>query len=122
MLKGNRPSPDVTGMTAQSPIDGCMAWGGHGLLKVSPGLAMPDPSTPCGRAIPETALWPFQGWPEAVFYPVGYPASSAYGPLRPNIEGEEQNFYVLQVETLGNQDDRNDSIYYYEKCNFHSQI
>jgi hypothetical protein len=24
---------------------------------------MPDPSTPCGRAITETALWPFQGWP-----------------------------------------------------------
>jgi hypothetical protein len=23
---------------------------------------MPDPSTPCGRATHETALWPFQGW------------------------------------------------------------
>jgi hypothetical protein len=40
-----------------------MAWGGHGFPKVSLGSAMPDPSTPCGWAIPETALWPFQGWP-----------------------------------------------------------
>ena len=38
-----------------------MARGGHGLPKVSPGPAMPDPSTPCGRATPETALRPFQG-------------------------------------------------------------
>jgi hypothetical protein len=36
--------------------------GGHGLPKVSLGLAKPGPSTPCGQAIPETALWPFEGW------------------------------------------------------------
>jgi hypothetical protein len=24
---------------------------------------MPYPSTPCGRATPETAIRPFQGWP-----------------------------------------------------------
>jgi hypothetical protein len=29
-----------------------MARGGHGLPKVSPGPAMPDPFTPCGRATP----------------------------------------------------------------------
>jgi hypothetical protein len=31
------------------PLHGHMAWGGHGLLEFSPGLAMPDPSMPCGR-------------------------------------------------------------------------
>jgi hypothetical protein len=40
-----------------------MARGGHGLPKVSPGLTMPNPYTPCRRATPETALCPFQGWP-----------------------------------------------------------
>jgi hypothetical protein len=39
-----------------------MASGGHG-LKVSPGLAMPYPSTPCGRITPETVSQPFQEWP-----------------------------------------------------------
>jgi hypothetical protein len=33
-----------------------MARGVHGLPKVSPGPAMPYPSTPCGRATLETAL------------------------------------------------------------------
>jgi hypothetical protein len=28
---------------------GRMARGGHGIPKVSPGPAMPDPSTPCGQ-------------------------------------------------------------------------
>jgi hypothetical protein len=45
------------------PLHGRMGRGGHGLPKVLPGPAMPDPSTPCGRATPKTALWPFQGWP-----------------------------------------------------------
>jgi hypothetical protein len=36
---------------------------GYGLLKVSPGHAMPYPFTPCGRATPETAIVPFLGWP-----------------------------------------------------------
>jgi hypothetical protein len=35
----------------------------HELLKVSLSSAMPDPSTPCGRATPETTLRPFLGWP-----------------------------------------------------------
>jgi hypothetical protein len=33
---------------------GRMARGGHRLPKVSPGLAMPYPSMPCGRDTPET--------------------------------------------------------------------
>jgi hypothetical protein len=41
--------------------NGRMARGGHGLLKVSPGPAMPDPSTPCGWATPEMNKRPFQG-------------------------------------------------------------
>jgi hypothetical protein len=40
-----------------------MATGGYGLPKVSPGPALSYPSTPCGWATPETALWPFLGWP-----------------------------------------------------------
>jgi hypothetical protein len=44
-------------------MPGRMATGGHGLPKVSIRPTMPDPSTPCGRASPETALRPFQGWP-----------------------------------------------------------
>jgi hypothetical protein len=62
-----------------------MEWGIYGLPKGSPGPAMPKPSTPCGGATPETALWPFQGWPArrgglpaAAFYPLGYP--TPYGP------------------------------------------
>jgi hypothetical protein len=34
-----------------------MAKDGHGPPKVSPGLALPHPSMPCGWAIPEMALW-----------------------------------------------------------------
>jgi hypothetical protein len=40
-----------------------MARGGHALPKVSPRPAMPNPSTPCGWATPETTFQPFQGWP-----------------------------------------------------------
>ena len=40
-----------------------MTRGGHGLPKVSPGPALPYPSTPCRRATPERALWPFLGCP-----------------------------------------------------------
>jgi hypothetical protein len=36
-----------------------MARGGHGLPRVSPRLAMLNPSMPCGWATPETALWPY---------------------------------------------------------------
>jgi hypothetical protein len=40
-----------------------MGRGGHGLPKVSLGLAMPDHSKTYGRAIPETAIQLFQGCP-----------------------------------------------------------
>jgi hypothetical protein len=39
-----------------------MARGGHGLPKVLPGTALPDTSTPCGQATPETTLRLFLGW------------------------------------------------------------
>jgi hypothetical protein len=59
-------------------VGGVNGWsqarGGHGLPKVSPGLAMPYPSTPCRQATPETALRPFQGWP-----------SCRVGDLRPSF-------------------------------------
>jgi hypothetical protein len=52
-----------------------MAWGGYGLRKVSFG--------PCERTTPETALWPFQGWPThrllTVFYPFGHTMLYAHG-------------------------------------------
>jgi hypothetical protein len=46
-----------------------MAKGGHGLPKVSPEPAMPNPSTPCERATPETAI----------FYPFEHSTPYAYG-------------------------------------------
>jgi hypothetical protein len=46
-----------------------MAKGIHGLPKVSPGPAMPDPS---GVARPQGR------WPAPIFYPLGYP--TPYGP------------------------------------------
>jgi hypothetical protein len=49
---------------------------------------MPHPSTLCGWATPETALWPFQEWlagrggppagQAAFFYPLGHPTPYAY--------------------------------------------
>jgi hypothetical protein len=36
-------------------LRGRIARGGHGFPKASLGPDMPDPSTPCGRATPETA-------------------------------------------------------------------
>jgi hypothetical protein len=40
-----------------------MARGIDGLPKVSPGPAMPNPSTPCRQSTPEKAIQPFLGWP-----------------------------------------------------------
>jgi hypothetical protein len=61
-----------------------MARAGHGLPQVSPWAAIPDPSTPCGRATPQndlTAVWgvahPQGGRPAAVFYPFGHPTPYA---------------------------------------------
>jgi hypothetical protein len=42
-----------------------LARSSHGLSKVSLRLTKPDPSTPCGRATPETALRLFQGRPSS---------------------------------------------------------
>jgi hypothetical protein len=42
-------------------LQACMARGIYGLPKVSPGPAMPNPSTPFGRATHETASRPFWG-------------------------------------------------------------
>jgi hypothetical protein len=44
-------------------VHGRMAGGSHGLPKVSLGPAMPNPSTLCERATPETAIRSFWGWP-----------------------------------------------------------
>jgi hypothetical protein len=56
--------------------------GGHGLPKVSPELAMPDPSRPCGRATPDTAVsgvaHPQGRRPAAVFYPFEHPMPYAH--------------------------------------------
>jgi hypothetical protein len=58
--------------------DGRMAMGGHGLPRVPPRPAVPYPFTPCGPAIPETALPLFQGGrPAAIFYPFGHPTPYA---------------------------------------------
>jgi hypothetical protein len=58
----------------------------YGLPKVSLGPVMLDPSIPCRRATPETALPPFQGWPArrvtrpgADFYPLDNLTLYAYG-------------------------------------------
>jgi hypothetical protein len=59
-LRHHHVPPTSTNVTAPHRR---MTRGGHGLPKVSPGPTMPEPSTPCGRATPETALWPVQGWP-----------------------------------------------------------
>jgi hypothetical protein len=62
-----------------------MERGGHGLPKVSLEPTMPYPSLPCGRATPEMALVPFQGWlacrvgelqPSSC--PLGHPTPYAY--------------------------------------------
>jgi hypothetical protein len=50
----------------------------HGLPKVLPGPAKPDPYTPCRWATPKTALQQ-GGQPAAIFFPLGY--SFPYGPV-----------------------------------------
>jgi hypothetical protein len=60
-----------------------MTRGGHGLPKVFPGPVMAYPSTPCGRANPETVVYMvarLQGrQPATVFYPLGHPTPYGYG-------------------------------------------
>jgi hypothetical protein len=66
-----------------------MARGIHGVPKVSPGPAMLDPSTPCERATPETALRLFLGWPArrpGNMRPSSTPLDT---PRRTGLEGRE---------------------------------
>jgi hypothetical protein len=73
--------------TSLGPFHGCMARGGLGLPEILLGLAMPDPSTPCGGP---PLKWPyscFRGgcpggrWRAAVFYPLGYSTLYAFEPV-----------------------------------------
>jgi hypothetical protein len=61
---------------------GRMAWGDHGLPKVSFGPTMPYSSTPCGQATPDTAVSCVAclqgGRPAAVFFPFGHPPPCLY--------------------------------------------
>jgi hypothetical protein len=52
-----------------------MGRSGHGLPKVSTGPAMPNPSTPCGWAIPENSHTAVSG-----VVPLGHPASACRMP------------------------------------------
>jgi hypothetical protein len=61
-----------------------MAKGGHGLPKVSLRPTMPDPSTPCRRAMPETAL-PRVGGLQPSFTPLDTP------PLTPLLPTPSQD-------------------------------
>jgi hypothetical protein len=53
---------DIGFLTLRPYLQARMARGIHGIPKVSLVPTMPDLSTPCGQAIPETALRPFLGW------------------------------------------------------------
>jgi hypothetical protein len=46
----------VGGNQSAAQVHGRMGRGGHGIPKVSPGPAMPDPSMPCGQATPQLGL------------------------------------------------------------------
>jgi hypothetical protein len=61
-----------------------MARGIYGLPKVSPGPAMPDPSTPCRLAMPEMARWLFLGLPArrtGGLRPSSTPLDTPFGPV-----------------------------------------
>jgi hypothetical protein len=63
---------------------------------------MPYPSTPCGRATPETALQPFQGGqPAAVFYSFGHPTpmvENKYGDIL--YINSSLSEYLLMIFTI----------------------
>jgi hypothetical protein len=74
-----------------------MTRGDHGLPKASPRPAMPYPFTPCGQAIPETAM----------LYPFGQPTLYAYErdkmvirELGGEIKGDQRRDMVV-VRTRG---------------------
>jgi hypothetical protein len=103
------------------PTHRCMAWGGQGLPKLSLGPAMPYPSTLCGPATPETALWPFQGR-----------SACRAGGLRPSstpldtprrtpmtITGQDQTFIVLRLKSICGKFWR---LHYGPRCSFSGEI
>jgi hypothetical protein len=70
-----------------------MARGIHGLPKVSPGLAMPNPKT----FMAVSGVVRTQGGrPAAVFYPLGYP--TLYGPGRDFHDGRRPKFVNFAIE------------------------
>jgi hypothetical protein len=82
---------------------GCKAMCGHGLTKVSPGLAMPDPSMPCGQAtlMAVSGFARPQGrWSATVFYPfwtphakrLCHPQGVEHGKCR-----HDHNYYTLII-------------------------
>jgi hypothetical protein len=69
----------LSGLFARREMQRRMARGDHRLPKFSPGTITLYPSTPCGRAKPDTAL----GRPghAAIFYSFGHPMPYTYGEM-----------------------------------------
>jgi hypothetical protein len=87
-------------ISGQCFLHGRMARGSHGLPKVSLGPAMPYPSTPCGRTTPETALWPFQGWPTLRVGGLRPSPTLLYTPRRTPMTWDNARYAVWVVEDL----------------------
>jgi hypothetical protein len=75
----------------------------HGLSKVSPGPAMPNPSTPSARATPKMAKTansdvehPQGSQPAAIFFPSGHPTLCAYFSTGSSLNLLLQNVFDLQ--------------------------
>jgi hypothetical protein len=67
----------------------------HGLPKVSPRLTMPNPSTPCGRATPQTALRLFGGWPARRAGGLRPSSSSLDTPSRTGLAANERHAFIF---------------------------
>jgi hypothetical protein len=63
-----------------------VARGGHGIPKVSPEPAMPNPSTTCGQLTISGVAGPQGSWPAAVSYNLGRPTPFAYAVLSKTFE------------------------------------
>jgi hypothetical protein len=68
--------------------------------KVSPGPAMPYPSTPYRRTTPETALQPFQGWPAYTAGSLRPSSTSLDTPRRTPIDRVFISYRVIFVPKL----------------------